>query len=187
MNSLSDEEILRRIALGDEEALGMLYDRFGKVAFALACRVLEDGGTAEDVVQEAFVKIWRRAPSFDGSRGNARTWILAIVHHQAIDVCRSRRSLPATQATYDVEWLSSDAEHVWHAVAARADQETIKKALASLPDEQRQAIEMAYFGGYTHREISERLAVPLGTVKGRIRIGMEKLRDLLMDQRLELK
>ena len=182
MGPLTDEELLRLIALGDEDALATLYDRYAKLAYSLAFRILGDGRATEDVVQESFVNVWRRAKSFDGQRGRAKAWLLSVVHHRAIDACRRNRGETSIDALLDVMDTSSPESDVWKSVSLSLDQQAIQRALAQIPKEQRKAIHIAYFSGFTHREIAERANLPLGTVKGRIRIGMEKLRDLLKDQ-----
>ena len=169
MDTMSDEALLEGIAYGNETALALLYQRYGGLTYSLAVRIVGDLHAAEDVVQESFLNIWRMAHSFNVRRGSAKTWLLSVVHHKAIDACRRRRGRLPDNANPDLIPLPLEVEDVWEEVAA----------LSLIPEDQREAIEMAYFGGYTHREISELKQVPLGTVKGRIRIGMEKLRDLL--------
>lgn len=178
----SDEALLRLVAAEDELALGSLYDRYGASAYSLACRILGDRHAAEDVVQEAFLNIWRKAGSFDEQRGAARSWMLSIVHHGAIDTYRRRRNQLPVDSLPDFRQPATAPGEVWNQVALRLDWQAAHKALGQLPIEQREAIELAYFGGYTGREISEIKDLPLGTVKGRIRIGMEKLRNLLKCQ-----
>ena len=182
MESLSDEEILDGIALGDEESVGLLYDRYGRAAYSLAYRILNDVHAAEDVVQEAFLNVWRMAGSFNASRGSARSWLLSVVHHKAIDIIRKNRARIPTIPDRDYMHPVTQADEVWRNVVNNLDRETIQKALTQLSGEQREAIEMAYFSGYTHKQISELQGVPLGTAKGRIRNGMQKLRSHLMGQ-----
>ena len=136
---------------------------------------------AEDVVQDAFLNVWRMASSFNIKRGKARSWLLSVVHHRAIDVIRGRRVLNSTNSHQDIGQPLVDVGEIWHSVAQKLDRQAIENALNKIPGEQRKVIELAYFGGYTHREIAERIKTPLGTVKGRIRMGMEKLRNLLKD------
>lgn len=181
-DEIPDEILLQRLALGDEAAFALLYDRYGKPAYSLAFRILGDGSDAEDVVQEAFLNIWRMARSFDMRRGNARTWILSVIHHRAVDIYRLRRGKPQMNLPSDFQQPLIEAGEVWQEVANNLDREAIERALGKLPEEQRKAIELAYFAGYTHMEIAEITQMPLGTVKSRIRIGMEKLRNLLKDQ-----
>lgn len=183
MGQPTDEELLQRIALKDKEAFAMLYDRYGRPAYSLACRIVGDGHDAEDVVQEVFLNVWRLARSFDERRGVARSWLLSSVHHRAVDVCRRRRGQPSLDFPgVDSNHYQSGVGDVWQGVSSNLDRQMVEKALAQLPVEQKQAIELSYFGGYTHREIAEKLNIPLGTVKSRIRMGVERLRDFLKDQ-----
>ena len=179
----SDEHVMLAISKGDEDSLGLLYDRYGKLSFSLAYRILGDDGQAEDVVQEAFIKVWRMARTFNTVRGSARTWLLSIVHHQAVDACRSRRGAPPLELSEELQGTLRAPTDVWDEVSGNLDREALLHALAQIPDDQRTTIELAYFRGYTHREIADLAKVPLGTVKGRIRIGMNKLRDLLIEQK----
>src|SRR5262245_29208951 len=176
---LSDHELVARIARGDEASLGFLYDRYAGLALGLARRIVQDPGVAEEVVQDAFVAAWRRAATYHPDRGEPRAWLLGIVHHRAID--RVRASAAARTARVDVELAgalapAADAlEPLW----TRLDRAEIVAALRSLPVEQREAIELAFFGGLTHVEVADRTGQPLGTVKGRIRLGLTRLRGLL--------
>ncbi len=177
----SDEQLIRAIAAQQQEALGTLYDRYGGIALGLAARILGDRTGAEDVVQDAFLLLWRQARTYQPTRGSLRTWLLSIVHHRSIDVLRSRasaRSEPLDIARHDV--ASGDT---WTDVYAGLSREQIKRALLHIPTEQRATIELAFFSGLTQQEISTRLEVPLGTVKGRMRLGLQKLRGLLDDLR----
>ena len=176
---LSDEQLIVQLQQGHEWALGELYDRYGGRAYSLAYRMMGDAHIAEDVVQEAFVNIWRMASSFSRQRGNPRTWLMAVVHHRAVDTLRSRRGLLPRELSLDLDVPPLEAADLWTEVSNHLDREALDQALAQIPDEQRETIEMAYFEGYTQREIAELRLVPLGTVKGRIRIGMEKLREIL--------
>ena len=177
---LSDEQLMVQVQQGQEWALGVLYDRYGRRAHSLAYRILGDEHSAEDVVQEAFVSVWRMASSFSHQRGGPRTWLMAVVHHGAVDVLRRRRGLTPRELSLDLEIRPLEAEDLWTEVSNNLDREALDRALAQIPEEQRETIVMAYFEGYTQREISELRLVPLGTVKGRIRMGMDKLREILM-------
>ena len=179
MDTMSDEALLEGIAHGNESALTLLYQRYGGLAYSLAVRIVGDLHGAEDVVQESFLNVWRMANSFTIRRGSAKTWLLAVVHHKAIDACRRRRGRPQDNPSPDLIPPPPEVEDVWEEVANHLDRDALTAALSQIPAEQREAIEMAFWVGYTHREISELKQMPLGTVKGRIRIGMEKLRDLL--------
>jgi RNA polymerase sigma-70 factor (ECF subfamily) len=181
MEELTDEVPLQLLHLGNEDALGALYDRYGKPAYSLAYRMLGDVQAAEDAVQEAFINIWRRSGSFSTTRGTARTWIMAVVHHRAIDVGRKRRGIVPRELPLELERLPEALSDTWLEVSNTLDGELLRRCLAMIPKEQRETIELAYFEGYTQREISELKDIPLGTVKGRIRIGMAKLRGLLQE------
>jgi RNA polymerase sigma-70 factor (ECF subfamily) len=175
LDNVSDETLIERMASGDSQAVALLYDRFGRRAYSLALRIVRDRRWAEDVVQEAFVSIWRMAPSYDARRGAAGTWVLAIVHHRAIDFYRQIRSRPPV-----VEALGTEPDHapdVFEEAASLMERDYVRCVIDRLPADQRAAILHAYFDGLTHQEIAERTGLPLGTVKGRIRLGMEKLRE----------
>jgi RNA polymerase sigma-70 factor (ECF subfamily) len=159
-----------------------LVDEYQGIAFAVAQRVVGDAAVAEDVVQESFLSIWRQAASYDGGRGSLRTWVLTVVRNRAIDRVRSERSR-ATAGASNIDALPTlrAATDVWADVCAGLDREAVQRALAGLPGEQRATIELAYFGGLTHVEVAARMGVPLGTVKGRMRIGLQKLRAALIE------
>ncbi len=177
----SDEAVLVAIQQRDDAALGVLYDRYGRLAFGLAYRILGEPGVAEDVVQEAFLSVWRRASSFQAGRGSARSWLMSIVHNAAIDRRRGRYRREQTDVQLDdvAYRLETDTDDMFAVVAEGIAAEQVRAALDELPPEQRQAIEMAYFSGLTHQEIAERTGTPLGTVKSRMRLGLKKLRTLL--------
>ena len=177
MEELADDVLLQLVHLGNESALGALYDRYGKVAYSLAYRMLGDIQGAEDAVQEAFINIWRRAGSFTATRGTARTWIMAVVHHRSIDIGRRHRGLTPRE----IVQLPEDPHDTWSEVSNTLDRELLNGCLERIPETQREVIQLAFFEGYTQREISELKGIPLGTVKGRIRIGMAKLRSLLQE------
>jgi len=174
-----DGALMARVASGDVAALGVLYDLYAGQALGLARRILGDPGRAEEVVQDAFVAAWRRAASYNADRGAARAWLLGIVHHRAIDRLRVGRGLPPTGEL--PESLEAGVD-VWREVSAGLDRRRIVEALRTLPAVQREAIDLAFFGGLTQVEIAERLDQPLGTVKGRIRLGLTKLRRLLAEE-----
>jgi RNA polymerase sigma-70 factor (ECF subfamily) len=178
-----DEALLARIRRGESEALGLLYDRHARVALAVAYRVLGEHGAAEDVVQEAFLAVWRRVDSFDSSRGTVRSWLLTIVRNGAVDRRRGRHARVLQDAALDdvAFRLATSGEETFEAVATSVEAERVRDALSLLPPDQREAIELAYFGGLTHHEIAERTGAPLGTVKGRMRLGLHKLRAALGD------
>jgi RNA polymerase sigma-70 factor (ECF subfamily) len=179
LRELSDEELLAAIAERDQDSVAVLFDRYGGLAFALALRVLSDHGTAEDVVQESFLSIWRQAASYDTSRGTARTWLLTVVRNRAVDRLRSNRIRVAMDRPIEGMDNSLGVSDVWAEVSVKIDREAIRESLSNLPAEQQEVIELAYLGGLTHVEIAERLSLPLGTVKGRMRIALRKLHSLL--------
>ncbi|HEV8459452.1 MAG TPA: sigma-70 family RNA polymerase sigma factor [Gaiellaceae bacterium] len=172
----TDEELLAAIARGDERALGELYDRLGGVAYRLAVRVLRDPALAQDAVQDAFLAVWRTAAAFDPARGKASTWLLTLVHRRAVDVVR-REDRRRAEPLDDAPVAAGDA--VDESAEVREERRRVQAALAQLPPDQREALELAYYGGLSQSELAERLGVPLGTVKSRMFTGLSKLRDLL--------
>ncbi|HEY7149929.1 MAG TPA: sigma-70 family RNA polymerase sigma factor [Gaiellaceae bacterium] len=174
----SDEELVEAVARADEDALGELYDRFGRVAYGLAFKILRDASLAEDAVQEAFLQAWRGAGAYQRDRAKAGTWLLTFVHRRAVDLVRReerRRTVPADSAP-EPSGPGSD-----ETVVARSRGEVVRSALSRLPDEQREAIELAYYGGLTQSELAERLGQPLGTIKSRMFTGLQRLRVLLAE------
>ena len=177
----TDVAILARVAGGQLEALERLYDRYRSMAYAIALRITADPGTAEDVVQDAFLGVWRNAARYADARGSVRTWLLSIVHHRAIDSIRRRRptsELPEGEGATPAAMTLPD---VWPEVAGNLDRAAIAAALGVLPVPQREAIELAYFGGLTQQEIAARTGSPLGTVKSRVRLGLLALRAALIE------
>jgi RNA polymerase sigma-70 factor (ECF subfamily) len=173
---LSDEAVVALCARSDQVALAELYDRSGRVAYGLAVRILRDESLAEDAVQDAFLAIWRGAARFMPERGKASTWILTLVHRRAVDLVRReqrRRTEPLPEAEPAGE-AGSD-EGMW----LRLERERVQAALARLPDRQREALELAYYGGFTQSELAERLGEPIGTIKSRMFTGLAHLRELL--------
>jgi RNA polymerase sigma factor (sigma-70 family) len=176
---LPDEALLALVARSDDDALAALYDRYGRQAYALALRVLRDPALAQDAVQDAFLTVWRTAPSFDRARGSASTWLLTIVHRRAVDVVRRedrRRAFPLDDAPV----VAGDS--VDEAVEIREQRVRVRAALDALTPAEREALELAYYGGLSQSEIAERLGVPLGTVKSRMFAGLGKLRDTLAER-----
>jgi RNA polymerase sigma-70 factor (ECF subfamily) len=172
----ADRAVLVRLADGELDALEDLYDRYKTMAYSIAYRITNDAVLAEDVVQDAFLGAWRNAARYVEGRGSVKTWLLAIVHHRAIDAVRRRRpttELPDLELPPPAAFTLPD---VWTEVAAILDAETVQGALRVLSDVQREAIELAYFGGLTQQEIAERTATPLGTVKSRMRLGLLAMR-----------
>jgi RNA polymerase sigma-70 factor (ECF subfamily) len=175
---VTEADLLARVAAGDERALAALYDAMSSLAFGLALRVVGNADTAEDVVQDAFLRIWHRADRYDPARGAARPWILRVVRNVAIDRLRSgdARARAETRSQADVA-LVPVPEQPDEAASRSERARTLERALAELPAEQRRAIEIAYFEGLSHSEIAERERMPLGTVKTRIRDGVLRLRE----------
>ena len=172
----ADRAVLVRLADGELDALEDLYDRYKTMAYSIAYRITNDATLAEDVVQEAFLGAWRNAARYIEGRGSVKTWLLSIVHHRAIDAVRRRRpttDLPDADLPPPAALTLPD---VWGEVAAELDAETVLGALSTLSDVQREAIELAYFGGLTQQEIADRTDTPLGTVKSRMRLGLLAMR-----------
>ena len=178
--ALADEELMQRAGRGDATAFSLIYDRHGTAAYSLAYRMCGRKGAAEDVVQDAFLSVWRAGARYDPNRGSVRTWVLGIVHNRAIDALRratvhdSRR---ASDEGIEERFAATDRTDV--EAVRRGDAVQVRNALEVLPPDQLRVIELAYFGGFTHSEIAEMLETPLGTVKGRMRLGLEKLRTVL--------
>ncbi|NQW17549.1 MAG: sigma-70 family RNA polymerase sigma factor [Chloroflexi bacterium] len=169
-------ELTRRLQLKDPDALEQLYELLSGRAFGLAYRVLSDGAAAEDVVQEAFLWIWNNPERINASRGRVESLLLTIVHRRAIDAARSRSRRDALGTEMDDNLIDEDASDLFDSVAERMSSDEVRKRVDLLSDEQKQVIELAYFGGMTHSEISDEIGIPLGTVKSRLRLGMDKLR-----------
>lgn len=175
----ADRAVLGRIAAGELDALEELYDRYRTMAYSIAYRITNDPTLAEDVLQDAFLGAWRNASRYVEGRGSVKTWLLSIVHHRAIDAVRRRRpttELPDGEAAPPASLTLPD---VWTEVAGKLDRDAVRAALASLSDVQREALELAYFGGLTQQEIAARTATPLGTVKSRMRLGLLAMRRAL--------
>ncbi len=179
-NKELDVELLRQIADGNRAAFAQFYDRHSTLMFSVACKILSDTSEAEDVLQEVFVQIWEKAKSFDPKLGKASSWAAILVRNKAID--RLRASQRRTRLAEDAEAefvLPDSSESANDAAYGHEKAKLIQSAIGSLPEEQRRAIELAYFSGLTQNEISEKLGEPLGTIKARIRRGLLKLRDQL--------
>src|SRR5690349_10576840 len=175
----ADRAVLGRVAAGQLDALEELYDRYRTMAYSIAFRITADASLAEDVVQDAFLGAWRNAARYAEARGSVKTWLLSIVHHRAVDAVRRRRpttELPEAEAPPPPALTLPD---IWSEVAGNLDRAEIAAALARLSDVQREAIELAYFGGLTQVEIADRTGAPLGTVKSRVRLGLLALRAAL--------
>jgi RNA polymerase sigma-70 factor (ECF subfamily) len=179
----ADEELMPWIAEKDPEAFEVFYDRHGGVAYSLAYRILGDRTGAEDCIQEAFISIWRSGARFDRTRGSVRSWTLSIVRNRAIDALRSKAG-KAPKLTFDDDAILESREAAERTEEEAMRHETadeVRGALSQLPDEQSQVIELAYFGGFSQSEIAGMLSIPLGTVKGRMRLGLEKIRGELAE------
>jgi RNA polymerase sigma-70 factor (ECF subfamily) len=183
LQSLADEELMSLVAKGQARAFETIYERHCGAAFSLAYRMCGKRALAEDVAQEAFLSIWRSGGRYDRARGSVRTWVLGIVHNRAIDALRRSVVHERRRASDEgIEERFEARERTEVEAARREEAETIRGMLDTLPDEQSRVIELAYFGGFTHSEIAEMLGAPIGTVKGRMRLGLEKLRGQLAPQ-----
>ena len=180
LRDLADEELMQLVRRGQAPAFEVVYERHASAAFSLAYRIVGTRNGAEDVSQEAFLNIWRSAARPVVARGSVRTWVLGIVHHRAIDYLRRATVHDKRRASdegMDERFEASERTDV--EVARRDEAETVRSAIGTLPMEQSQVIELAYFGGFTHTEIAEMLETPVGTIKGRMRLGLKKMRDQL--------
>jgi RNA polymerase sigma factor (sigma-70 family) len=176
---LSDEAVVALIARSDETALAELYDRFGRVAYGVALRILRDEKLAEDAVQEGFLAAWRNADRFMPERAKASTWLLTLVHRRAVDLVRRenrRRAEPLAEGIEPTPAGSAE-DDAW----LRFERERVQAALKRLPDQQREALELAYYGGFSQSELAERLGEPVGTIKSRMFTGLARLRELLAE------
>jgi RNA polymerase sigma-70 factor (ECF subfamily) len=174
---LADEDLISLVVGSNAEAFATLYDRHGRAAYSLSYRMMGEKQAAEDLVQDAFLKVWRGAGSYRTERGSVRTWILSIVHNRGIDQLRSLASRRRTQNKVEASAPKSEPSEAFAETWSNSQREQVREALGTLPPEQLKILELAYFSGYTHVEISELLDLPLGTVKGRMRLGLKKIRD----------
>jgi RNA polymerase sigma-70 factor, ECF subfamily len=181
---LADEELMPLIGAKDPEAFEVFYDRHGGVAYSLAYRIVGERAAAEDVTQEAFISLWRSGARFDSTRGSVRSWMLSIVRNRAIDQLRSKAGKAPKLAFDDDSILEQRPakEQTEEEALARETASEVRGALGTLPNDQSKVIQLAYFGGFSHSEIAEMLGVPLGTVKGRMRLGLEKIRGELAEE-----
>jgi RNA polymerase sigma-70 factor (ECF subfamily) len=179
---LADEELMQLVRRGDPRAFETVYDRHGGAAFSLAYRIVGNRTTAEDAVQEAFLSIWRSRTRYQPDRGSVRSWVLGIVHNRTIDTIRRNLVHDRRRTTAEgLEETHEAKERTDVEVARREEAQTVRAALDTLPGEQNRVIDLAYFGGFTHSQIAEMLDMPIGTVKGRMRLGLEKLRRELAE------
>jgi RNA polymerase sigma factor (sigma-70 family) len=178
----ADRDALGRVADGQLNALEELYDRYRTMAYSIAIRITNDAALAEDVVQDAFLGAWRNAARYVEGRGSVKTWLLSIVHHRAVDALRRRRPTTELPEREDVPPPALTLPDIWPEVSGRLDRDSVRAALVSLSDVQREAIELAYFGGLTQQEIAIRTGTPLGTVKSRMRLGLLAMRRVLLGE-----
>ena len=180
LRSLADEDLMHLARRGDARAFEVIYERHAPAAFSLAYRMMGTRSGAEDVTQEAFLSIWRSGERYDRHRGSVRTWVLGIVHHRGIDALR-RATVHSRRRAGDegIEERFEAPDRTDAEAARREEALTVRAALGGLPADQVQVIELAYFGGFTHTEIAEMLDAPVGTIKGRMRLGLKKLRERL--------
>jgi RNA polymerase sigma-70 factor, ECF subfamily len=178
--SLADEDVMQLVRRGDARAFEVIYERHSAAAFSLAYRMMGTRAGAEDVTQEAFLSMWRSGARYDRARGSVRTWVLGIVHHRAIDALRRATVHDRRRAGDEgIEERLEARERTDVEVARRAEAGAVRGALSTLPPDQVQVLELAYFGGFTHTEIAAMLDTPIGTVKGRMRLGLQKMRGEL--------
>ena len=175
----TDEELLLEVGRGDQEAFAELYGRLGGMVYGVIRRVLRDPSQSEEVAQEVFVEVWRTATRFDVDRGGARTWVLTMAHRRAIDRVRSEQSSRDRTHRVGSQSASPAFDDVAEEVETRFEHQQIREGLAALTDLQREAVELAYYQGYTYREVAELLDTPLGTIKTRMRDGLIRLRDAM--------
>lgn len=179
-----DAALVARVASGDASALEQIYDRYSRACFSLARRITADTTFAEDVVQEVFLALWRNPDRFDAERGAFASWLLTMTHHKAVDAVRReetlrRRRTESAEATERAAGVEADTATPYEQAWTRIQGERVRSALSELPEAQRSALVLAYFGGYTQREVAKMTATPLGTVKTRMLAGMRRLRPIL--------
>ncbi len=180
LRSLADEDVMQLVRRGDARAFEIVYERHSAAAFSLAYRMMGTRSGAEDVTQDAFLSLWRSGARYDRARGSVRTWVLGIVHHRAIDALRRATVHDKRRAGDEgIEERFEAPERTDVEAARREEAGTVRSALSTLPADQCQVIELAYFGGFTHTEIAEMLEAPVGTIKGRMRLGLKKMRAQL--------
>jgi RNA polymerase sigma-70 factor, ECF subfamily len=183
ISSLADEDLMALVGDADPRAFEVLYDRHSGASFSLAYRMVGNRGVAEDVVQESFLSIWRSRLRYRSDRGSVRTWVLGIVHHRGIDALRRNQVHDRRRASAEGLEERHEAPELTDVEVARRDEARhVRSAIDTLPDEQSRVIELSYFGGFTHTQIAEMLKQPVGTVKGRMRLGLEKLRHELVEE-----
>ncbi len=174
---LADEDLISLVEADDAQAFAALYDRHSRAAYSLAYRMMGEKQAAEDLVQDAFLKVWRGAGGYRAERGSVRTWLLSIVHNRGIDQLRSIMSRRRMQDKIEASAPMSQPSEAFAQSWRNSQREQVREALSILPEEQLKVLELAYFSGYTHVEIAQLLELPLGTVKGRMRLGLKKMKD----------
>jgi RNA polymerase sigma-70 factor, ECF subfamily len=186
LQRLADEELMPLVDRRDPRAFELVYDRHGGAAYSLAYRIVGDRTKAEDITQEAFLSMWRSGARYDRARGSVRTWLLGIVRNRAIDLLRHDLLQPPKMSFQDEiqegQLASASAEHTEAEALRRDAARSVRGALEGLPADQMRVIELAYFGGLSHSQIADMLGMPLGTVKGRMRLGLEKIRARLAEE-----
>jgi RNA polymerase sigma-70 factor (ECF subfamily) len=184
-STLNDETLIRLVARAHADALGELYDRYSRLVFSLALNLVGDHATAEEITLDVFTRVWEKAETYRSEQAKVGTWLTSIARYRSIDILRRRSSRPER---HSVDWVEVSAYSMpsfnspEQATELALRQERVRAAVASLPPEQKEALALAYFQGYTHRQVAEALDLPLGTVKTRIRLAMQKLRDLLLEE-----
>ena len=173
---MADEDLISLVGEADPAAFAALYDRHGGASYSLAYRLMGERTAAEDLVQDVFLKVWRSAGGYRAARGSVRTWILSIVHHRGVDQLRALASRRRTQDRVEATAPRSQPSEAFSSAWRNSQRDHVRMALDSLPAEQLKILELAYFSGYTHVEIAELLDIPLGTVKGRMRLGLKKIK-----------
>ena len=187
-DSLDDHQLLARVSDQEPNALDALYSRYAPAVYSLAMFMLKDTGLAEEATQDIFLNIWLKSGSFKPDRGQPKTWIMSVAHHRIIDLIRSRRrttAITVASDSEDLERIPAANLPIDEQVERKLERERIQKSLATLPDAQREVIRMAYFDGYSQSEIATLLNQPLGTVKTRVRLAMQKLRLVLQEDVVE--
>jgi RNA polymerase sigma-70 factor, ECF subfamily len=179
---LADEDLISMVSEEDPEAFAALYDRHSRAAYSLGYRIMGQKQASEDLVQEVFLKVWRSAASYRAERGSVRTWILSIVHHRGIDQLRATASRQRTKDRFEASAEKSQPSEAFTETWRNSQRDQVREALKTLPPEQLKILELAYFSGYTHVEIAELMDLPLGTVKGRMRLGLKKMKDYFDSQ-----
>jgi RNA polymerase sigma-70 factor (ECF subfamily) len=174
---LADEDLMSLVHEGDPQAFALLYDRHGRAAYSLAYRMMGERQASEDLVQDVFLRVWRSTASYRADRGSVRTWILRIVHNRGVDQLRSLSSRRRTQDKVEASAETSQPSEAFTETWRNSRRDEVRDALKTLPPEQLKILELAYFSGYTHVEIAELMELPLGTVKGRMRLGLKKIKD----------